>query len=63
MKELKKKYFARVVELETCVYGCTCGREANCRMLEGFHQILLLPYCRTEEEVTLVKNSNKEKAQ
>lgn len=56
VKETKKREsFAKVGEQETCVYGCTCGREANCRVLEGFHQILLLPYCRRQGEITLVK--------
>lgn len=59
----KREYFARVVEQETCVHRCTCGRGANCRMLEGFHQILLLPYCRKQGEITLVKVQTNQKAQ
>lgn len=59
----KSEYLARAVEQETCVYRYICGRIANCRMLEGFHQILLGPYCRREGEITLVKVQTNKKAQ
>lgn len=37
------------------MYGCARGRGANCKMLEGIHQILVFPYCRRQGGRTLLK--------
>lgn len=61
--EENKKHVARITEQEACVYGCVCGRGANCKVLEGIHRILVLPYCRRQGGRTLLKqSSNKQKS-
>lgn len=58
----KRKYFARVSEQEARVYGCARGRGANCKMLEGVHQVLVFPYCRRRGGRTLLKVQTKRRS-
>lgn len=51
----KREDFARVSEQKVCVYGCACVRGANCKVLEGIHQVLVFPYCRRQGGRTLLK--------
>lgn len=42
--------------------GVFCGRGANCKVLEGIHQILVFPYCRRlGGRILLKQSSNKQK--
>jgi len=42
--------------------GVFCGRGANCKVLEGIHQIPVFPYCRRlGGRILLKQSSNKQK--
>lgn len=60
--EENKKHVARITEQEACVYGCVCGRGANCKVLEGIKSWCFLIVEDKEEELCLNKVQTNKKA-